>query len=57
MFDFMDMGKNAVYIWTSYGLTLIVLIANLIIPIWQERAILRLLARKARRKQRDDHHR
>jgi heme exporter protein D len=56
--DFFNMGGYAFYVWTSYGLVLIVFIANLIIPINQERAVLRTLARKARRKKydQDDSH-
>ena len=54
MNEFFHMGGYAFYVWTSYGLTLIVLVANLIIPYNQERAILRTLARKLRRKARDN---
>jgi len=51
--EFFNMGGYAFYVWTSYGLAFIILIANLIIPINQERTLLRTLARKARRKKRD----
>jgi heme exporter protein D len=47
------MGGYAFYVWTSYGLALIVLVANLIIPFNQKRTFLRTLARKLRRKHRD----
>jgi len=53
MNEFFQMGKYAFYIWTSYGLALVVLVANIIIPFNQERALLRTLARKLRRKERD----
>ncbi len=52
MNEFFHMGGYAFYVWTSYGLVLIVLLANLIIPFKQEQTILRTLARKLRRKQR-----
>jgi heme exporter protein D len=55
MTEFFQMGGYAFYVWTSYGLTLLVLIANLLIPIQQKRILLRTLARKLRRKQRDYH--
>ncbi len=55
MKEFFYMGGYAFYIWTSYGLTLIVLLANLIIPYNQERTLLRTLARKLRRKERDNY--
>jgi heme exporter protein D len=54
MSEFFHMGGYAFYVWTSYGLTLIVLVANLIIPHNRERVILRSLARKLRRKARDN---
>ena len=55
MSEFFQMGGYAFYVWTSYGLTLVVLVANLIIPFNQERTILQTLARKLRRKPRDNH--
>ena len=54
MTEFFQMGDYAFYVWTSYGLTLIVLVANLLIPYYQEHTILRTLARKLRRKTRDN---
>ncbi len=54
MFESLQMGKYAFYIWTSYGLTLVVLVANIIIPLSQERTLLRTLGRKLRRKRRDN---
>jgi heme exporter protein D len=54
MNDFFHMGGYAFYVWTSYGLALIVLLANLIIPFNQERTLLRTIARKPRRQPRDN---
>jgi len=54
MTEFFYMGGYAFYIWTSYGLALIVLVANLIIPFNRERTLLRTLARKSRRKRHDN---
>lgn len=48
------MGGYAFYVWTSYGLALLVLLANFLIPLNYERTLLRTLARKLRRKQRDN---
>jgi heme exporter protein D len=53
MKEFFHMGGYAFYVWMSYGLALVVLVANFIIPFNQERALKRTLARKLRRKQRD----
>lgn len=47
-------GKYAFYIWTSYALTFVFLVANLIIPKIQQRNLLRTLARKLRRKRHDN---
>ena len=55
MTEFFQMGGYAFYVWTSYGLVLVVLVANLLMPIYQKRTLLRTLARKLRRKQRDYH--
>ena len=33
MQEFFAMGGYAFYVWTSYGLTLVVLLANIIIPV------------------------
>ena len=55
MFEFLEMGKYAFYIWTSYGLALIVLVANIIIPLNRERTLLRTLGRNLRRKRRDNY--
>ncbi|MCK5876226.1 MAG: heme exporter protein CcmD [Candidatus Marithrix sp.] len=49
MNEFFHMGGYAFYVWTSYGLTFLVLVANLIIPFNRERTILRTLKRKLRR--------
>ena len=39
--EFFAMGGYAFYVWTSYGLTLIVLLANIIIPIVQRNLFFR----------------
>ncbi len=47
--EFFHMGGYAFYVWTSYGITLIVLLANLLAPIFLKRKLLTDLASKARR--------
>lgn len=54
MKEFFAMGGHAFYIWTSYGLALVILVTNLLIPFNCERALLRNMARKLRRKSRDN---
>ena len=43
-----DMGKYAVYVWSSYGLAVIVLIANFVVPLTQHKKQLRILKRQRR---------
>ena len=35
--EFFAMGGYAFYVWTSYGIALIVLVANIIIPVAQRK--------------------
>jgi len=49
MQDFFAMGGYAFYVWTSYGLTLIVLLANIIIPVVQRKQFLRQQVLKLKR--------
>ena len=49
MQEFFAMGGYAFYVWTSYGLTLIVLLANIIIPVLHRKQLLRSLAHKQKR--------
>ncbi|MEE9422488.1 MAG: heme exporter protein CcmD [Gammaproteobacteria bacterium] len=47
--EFFNMGGYAFYVWTSYGIALIVLVANLLSPIYLKRKLMTDLASKARR--------
>ncbi len=49
--QFFDMGGYAFYVWTSYGICLLVLLANIIVPLIQRKQILRQLALKHKRSQ------
>ena len=49
MQNFFAMGGYAFYVWTSYGLTLIVLLANIIIPVVQRKQFLRQQVLKLKR--------
>ena len=53
MKEFLEMGGYALYVWTSYGLALIVLVANLVSPVLQRRRLLAGIARKLRRARRE----
>jgi len=50
--EFLHMGGYAFYVWTSYGLTTVVLLWNVLAPVLQRKQILRQLALKQKRAQR-----
>mgnify|MGYP001821606943 FL=1 len=52
--EFFHMGGYGFYVWTSYGIALIVLLANMIAPLRQRRKILNDIARTAKRRARRD---
>jgi heme exporter protein D len=47
--EFFHMGGYAVYVWTSYGIALVVLLLNIILPVRQHRKLLTDIARMASR--------
>lgn len=47
--EFFAMGGYAFYVWTSYGIALIVLVANIIIPVVQRKQFLRRQALNQKR--------
>lgn len=47
--EFWNMGGYAFYVWTSYGLALLVLAANVIAPVRQRRRLLHELTQKEKR--------
>ncbi len=49
--EFFHMGGYAFFVWTSYGLTLIVVVANIIAPIMQRKKIISRIKRAVRREQ------
>ena len=52
MKEFFAMGGYAFYVWMSYGIALVVLVANLIGPLMQRRRLLGDIARRRRRERR-----
>ena len=57
MKEFLAMGGYAFYVWTSYGLALVVLLLNLVSPVVHRRKLLADIARKQRREKRSQPHR
>ncbi|MEJ2402747.1 MAG: heme exporter protein CcmD [Candidatus Thiodiazotropha sp.] len=49
MKEFFAMGGYAVYVWPSFGLALIILVANIVAPMQQRKRALINIARKLRR--------
>ena len=52
MSEFLHMGGYATYVWSSYGISLVVLLANLVAPVLARRKLLTQLARRDQRAQR-----
>ena len=49
MSEFFHMGGYAIYVWSSYAITLVVLALNVLVPLYKRRRLLAGLARRARR--------
>ncbi len=47
--EFLDMGGYAFYVWTSYGIALVLLLGNLLLPIFHRRRLLAQMSRRQRR--------
>ncbi len=54
MSEFFSMGGYAMYVWPSYGLTLIVLLLNWWLPYHQHKQNLRKLKRQYRQDKKTD---
>lgn len=49
MRDFFAMGGYAVYVWPSFLLAAVILVANIVVPLQQRKRVLTEIARKLRR--------
>ena len=47
--EFLAMGGYGFYVWTSYGIALVVLVANIMIPLMQRKSFVRQQALKQKR--------
>ncbi len=52
MNEFLHMGGYASYVWSSYAIALVVLLANLVAPLRARRKLLTRLAQREKRAQR-----
>jgi heme exporter protein D len=49
--EFLNMGGYAAYVWSSYGIAAVVLVANLVIPLQKHRLLVSRLRRRFRQEQ------
>lgn len=49
--EFFHMGGYAFYVWTSYLLTFIIVIANIVSPVIQRRKVIARIKRSLKREQ------
>ena len=47
--EFFHMGGYAFFVWTSYGITFVVLLANIISPIMQRKKVIARIKRAIKR--------
>ncbi len=50
--EFLSMGRHGVYVWSAYGLCLLVLVVNVAGPLLARRRHLQQKARRLRREER-----
>ena len=47
--DFIAMGKHGPFVWSAYGISFIVILANILAPIQRRKALLNEIKRKIKR--------
>ncbi|MBC3957525.1 MULTISPECIES: heme exporter protein CcmD [Pseudomonas] len=47
--DFLAMGRHGLFVWSAYGLCLLVLLVNVALPVLARRRYLQQVARRVRR--------
>ena len=52
MSEFLHMGGYAAYVWSAYGISLVVLILNIILPIRREKVLLHSIRKRLQREER-----
>lgn len=51
MMDFLNMGGYAFFVWSAYGISFVVLILNIILPIRREKALIKSLVKRQQREE------
>ena len=49
--EFFHMGGYAFFVWTSYAITFVVIIANIVLPIVQRKKVIARIKRTIKREQ------
>jgi heme exporter protein D len=50
--DFLAMGRHGVFVWSAYGLCLVVLLINVALPLWARHRFMKQQARRLKRENR-----
>ena len=51
MSEFLNMGGYGAYVWSAYGLSLVVIVLNIILPIQREKQLIHRLKKRQEREQ------
>lgn len=49
--EFLNMGGHGIYVWMAYGLSAVLLMVNVVLPILHKRQLVKEQVRKLRREQ------
>lgn len=49
--DFLNMGGHGLFVWLCYGLGLLIIVMNLLLPMQQSKQVIRELRRRLRREE------
>jgi heme exporter protein D len=49
--EFLDMGGYAFFVWTSYGIALLVVVLNIVMPVLHRKKVINRVKRAIRREQ------
>ncbi|MDC3741039.1 heme exporter protein CcmD [Pseudomonas syringae pv. syringae] len=50
--DLLAMGRHGVFVWSAYGLCLVVLLVNVALPVWARQRFMKQQARRLKRENR-----
>ncbi|MBM95014.1 MAG: heme exporter protein CcmD [Oceanospirillaceae bacterium] len=51
--EFLAMGRHGLYVWLSYGITAVIVVINVILPMMQRRRFLKEQRQRMRRERRN----